>query len=98
MEAKVLNLEKVKERLLSSSRKGYVSGTVQAVIAAAVTIFVGIWVLSTVVNSIDTTNFTSQANQTYSQVQNTTWSAITLLTVGLIVLAAVVILGIFRGR
>jgi len=84
-----------KDKLLLTSRKGLVTASVIAVISAATALFVGIWVISTVINSISQANWTSQANTTYSQVQTTMWSALQLLAVGLIVLAASVILAYF---
>jgi len=83
------------EKLLKQSRKGLVAGSVMSVITGAIVIFIGIWVISLVINSIDTTNFTSQANFTYINVQTIMWNSLSLLAVGLVVLAAAVILAYF---
>ena len=81
--------------LVFVAKKGIVTQSVIAVISAAIALFIGIWVISSVINSISTTNFTAAANTTYASVQNTMWSALQLLSVGLIVLAASVILAYF---
>ena len=88
----------LKERLLNRSRKGMVSGAVMSVITAAIVIFIGIWVISQVINSITQTGWSTTANTTYANVQTTMWNSIQLLSVGLIVLAAAVILAYFGFR
>jgi hypothetical protein len=88
----------IQEKLLAHSTNG-IGGAVIGVIGAAITIFIGIWVLSSVSSSITQGGWSTTANTTYTTVTNTTWNAINLLSVGLIVMAAVVILGYFgMGR
>lgn len=77
------------------AKKGIVTQSVIAVISAAIALFIGIWVISSVIGSISQTSWTAAANTTYTSVQTTMWSALQLLSVGLIVLAASVILAYF---
>ena len=77
------------------SRKGLVTQSVIAVISAATALFIGIWVISSVISSVNQSSWTATANTTYTQVQTIMWSALQLLSVGLIVLAASVILAYF---
>jgi hypothetical protein len=77
------------------SRKGLVTQSVIAVISAATALFVGIWVISSVISSVNQANWSTTANTTFTQVQSIMWSALQLLAVGLIVLAASVILAYF---
>ena len=76
-------------------RKGLVTQSVISVISAATALFIGIWVISTVITSVSQSGWTSTANTTFTNVQTTMWSALQLLSVGLIVLAAAVILAYF---
>jgi len=76
-------------------RRGIVTQAVVAVIAASIALFIGIWVVSSVIGSVNQTGWTTTANTTFTSVQNTMWSAMQLLAVGLIVLAASVILAYF---
>jgi len=81
--------------LIQMSKKGMVAGAVVGVIGAAITIFIGIWVITSVQSSISQGGWSAAANTTYTNVQTTTWNAVQLLSVGLIVMAAVVILAYF---
>jgi hypothetical protein len=76
-------------------RKGLVTQTVIAVISAATALFIGIWVISTVIGSINQSGWSSTANTTFTNTQSIMWSSLQLLAVGLIVLAAAVILAYF---
>lgn len=76
-------------------RKGIVTQSVIAVISAAIALFIGIWVITSVIGSINQANWTAAANTTFTNVQSTMWSSLQLLSVGLIVLAASVILAYF---
>ena len=77
------------------ARKGIVTQSVIAVISAAISLFIGIWVISSVISSINQGGWTTTANTTYDTIQTTMWNSLTLLSVGLIVLAASVILAYF---
>jgi hypothetical protein len=72
-----------------------ITAAVFLVVAGAIGLFVGIWVISLVINSVTQTNWTATANSTYTTVQSTVFNAFSLLAVGLIVLAAAVIIGYF---
>jgi len=87
----------IKELLLAKSKKGVVVGGAVAVVSAAIAIFIGIWIVSLVLTSVNQSGWTAQANTTFTSVQNTTWSAFTLLAVGLIALAASIIFLYFGG-
>jgi len=76
-------------------RKGIVTQSVIAVISAATALFIGIWVISSIISSINQSGWSTQANTTYTNVQTTMWNSLQLLSVGLIVLAASVILAYF---
>jgi len=83
------------EKILGK-RKGIVTQSVIAVISAATALFIGIWVITSVISSIvPGATWTATANTTYTNVQTTMWSSIQLLSIGLIVLAASVILAYF---
>lgn len=77
------------------ARKGIITQSVIAVISAATALFIGIWVISSVIGSINQGGWTSTANTTFTNVQTTMWNSLNLLAVGLIVLAASVILAYF---
>lgn len=83
------------EKILLVSRKGLVTQSVITVISAATALFIGIWVISSVISSISQAGWSTQANTTYTTVQTTMWNSLQLLSVGLIVLAASVILAYF---
>ena len=69
------------------------------VVGGAIALFIGIWVISLVINSVSQTGWTAAANSTYTTVQTTAFNSFTLLAVGLIALAAAVIMGYFgMGR
>jgi hypothetical protein len=83
---------------LQQHKKG-IAGSVFMVVAGAIGLFVGIWVISLVINSVSQAGWTTAANTTYTTVQTTVFNSFTLLAVGLIVLAAAVIIGYFSfGR
>jgi hypothetical protein len=82
-------------KLTLVARKGIVTQSVIATISAAIALFIGIWVISSVISSINQGGWTTTANTTYTNVQTTMWNALQLLSVGLIVLAASVILAYF---
>jgi len=82
-------------KLLNLSKKGLVGGTVVMVITSAMTIVIGIWVISIFYNSISQANWSATANTTYTNVQTYGWNSIQLLAIGLIILAAGTILGYF---
>jgi hypothetical protein len=77
------------------AKKGLVTQSVIAVISASIAIFVGIWVISSVIGSINQGGWSTAANTTFTTVQTTMWNSLQLLAVGLIVLAASVILAYF---
>lgn len=68
------------------------STTTVAVIAAAITIVLGLVVIANINGSIDRDSFTADQNSTFDSVQNNVNSSLVLLGVGLIVLAAAAIL------
>jgi len=76
------------------TKKG-IMGSVFMVVAGAISLMVGIWVISLVINSVSQSGWGSAANSTYATVQTTVFNSFTLLAVGLIVLAAAVIIGYF---
>lgn len=82
--------------MFNQKSKG-VTGAVFATVGGAVALMVGIWVVSLVITSVNQDNWTSAANTSYSTVQTTVFNAFTLLAVGLIVLAAAVIISYFYG-
>lgn len=88
-------MDKIEAVLLKHSMKGQIAQSTTTIIAAAVSIFIGIWVLSMIMNSISQSGWSAAANTTYTTVQTTTWNAIQLLSVGLVVLAAAIILTYF---
>ena len=90
--------KKVERKLLNLSNKGIIAASVVMVIGAAITIFIGIWILSLVMTSIDQSSFSTAANTTYAQVQSITWNSIQLLAIGLIVMAFAVIMTFFAVR
>lgn len=90
--------EKLKQLVKPSYSKG-ITGSVFMVVAGAIGLFVGIWVISLVMNSINQEGWSSAANSTYTTVKTTIFNAFTLLSVGMVVLAAAVIIGYFSfGR
>lgn len=80
--------------MLNLKRKG-ITGSVFMVVAGAIALMVGIWVISLVINSVSQAGWSAAANTTYTTVQSTVFNSFTLLAVGLIVLAAAVIIGYF---
>lgn len=77
-----------------ATKKG-ITGSVFMVVAGAIALMVGIWVISLVMNSVNQANWSAEANTTYTTTTNTVFNSFTLLAVGLIVLAAAVIIGYF---
>lgn len=80
---------------MKMGRKGIVAASVVATVSAATALFIGIWVVSTVITSINQAGWTATANTTFTNAQSIMWSSMQLLAVGLIVLAAAVILAYF---
>lgn len=85
-------------KLLKLSRKGLIAGTVIMVVTVAMTITIGIWVISIFYGAIDQGSWSTEANNTFTNVQTYTWSGIQLLAVGIIILAAGVLLSYFGAR
>jgi hypothetical protein len=90
-------MKSISEMLESRKQKG-ITGSVFMVVAGAIGLFVGIWVISLVIQSVNQGGWTAAANSTYATVQTTVFNSFTLLAVGLIVLAAAVIIGYFGMR
>jgi hypothetical protein len=76
------------------ARKG-ITGSVFAIVGGAIALFIGLWVISLVMQSVSQASWTSTANSTYTTVTTTVFNAFGLLAVGLIVLAAAVIISYF---
>lgn len=66
---------------------------VMLLVMGAVILFIGIYVVSQVINSISQSGWSSSANTTYTNVQTTFWNSMQLAAVGLITLAASLVLG-----
>jgi len=77
------------------ARKGVITQAIMAAASAIIALFIVILVIVNVQASIvPGSTWTATANTTYTSVQNTSWNAIGLLAVSLIVLAAAVIMSL----
>lgn len=73
-------------------------GAVVAVIVTVILLFVGILVMTTFINSVTPNgDWSATANTTWTNVQSYAWTAIGLISVGVIILGAVAIISIVRG-
>ncbi len=70
-----------------------IQGTALALVAAAVVMIIGIYIYSQIYSNINTSALSTQANATVNNINSTTYNAFNLLVVGLIILAAVAVLG-----
>ena len=71
-----------------------IGGSFIGIVVAAILLIIGVLVFAIVSTSIPTTSISSAANTTINTIISTAYSAFDLATVGLIVLAAVIILGL----
>lgn len=67
---------------------------VATLVVAGVLLMVGVIVFATVKSSLNTGSLSTSASSTVNQIETTAYSAFSLATVALIVLAAAVIIGI----
>jgi uncharacterized Tic20 family protein len=72
------------------------AGTVMTLVSAAITVLIGVLIYANVKNSMPAVN-DSVANATITSMSATVYSAIGLVCVGFIVMAAVFILNVVRG-
>lgn len=79
-------MQDIKELLLQRSSKG-ITGVVFAVVAAVISIAMAIWVITLIFGAINQGSWSASANTTFIQVQNNAWSAITILTITIIIMA-----------
>lgn len=89
-------LEAFQEKLINyKAMKGQgIGGSFIGIVVAAILLIVGVVVFANVSTNIPTTGIASAANTTINNIIATSYSAFDLATVGLIVLAAVIILGL----
>lgn len=71
-----------------------IGGSFIGIVVAAILLIIGVLVFAIVSTSIPTTSISTAANTTINNIISTAYSAFDLATVGLIVLAAVIILGL----
>lgn len=86
--------EKTMQRL-AQNQKGAMSGAVGAVVVVVVGTAIGYFVVVTVLGGISREQFTAAQNTTFTTLQSNTDSAITLLAILAIVVAASAILASF---
>ena len=80
---------------LKMNRKGMSAvGMAVAIVLVATTLIVGVWIFTTVQSSVNQADWTTDANDTFDNIVDTTWSSFQLGVVSLIVIAAVAIIGI----
>ncbi len=95
-EKALTRLESTRNSLVDyKSMKGQgIGGSFIGIVVAAILLIIGVLVFAIVSTSIPTTGISSAANTTINNIISTSYSAFDLATVGLIVLAAVIILGL----
>lgn len=77
---------------LRRNKKG-LQGAVIAIVSTLILLFVGILVMTTFISSVTPDDtWSANANQTWSNVQSYSWTAIGLVAIGIIILGAVAIL------
>ena len=69
-----------------------------AIVAIVISMLVGIIVVSTLLTSINTTDWSPQAQQTWTQLQNNIWIVFGLLVILPLIVAAGAMLRIFGGE
>ena len=96
MNAKESRFTPLQERLTNyAALKGQgIGGSFIGIVVAAILLIIGVLVFAEVSTNIPTTGISSTANTTINNIITTSYSAFDLATVGLIVLAAVIILGL----
>jgi len=83
------------EKLMIGGMKGLSAvGMAVAIVLVSTTLIVGVWIFTTVQSSVNQGGWTSDANDTFDDIVDTTWSSFNLGVVSLIVIAAVAIIGI----
>lgn len=81
-----------------SSKKGnMLIGVATAAVAVAILLFIAILLISKVRGAIDRTDFTADDNTTFDEVSSNVNTALTLVAIGVLVLAAVAIVAFVRN-
>ena len=82
---------------LPKKGQGGLAGLVSTLVVVGILLIIGVFVFTTVDNSIDKGSMTTAANATIVDVEENFFNATSLAVVALIVLAASVIIGILLG-
>ena len=69
-----------------------------AIVAIVISMLVGIIVVSTLISSINTTGWSSQAQQTWTQLQNNIWIVFSLLVILPLIVGAVTLMRVLGGE
>jgi len=71
---------------------------VGAIMGIAISMLVGIIVISTLINSVNTTGWSSQAQSTWSSLTSNIWTAFTLLVILPLIAGAVILMKMIGGE
>jgi len=73
-------------------------GIVGALVGIIITMLIGIIVVSTIINSVNTSGWSAEANQTWQTLQSNIWVAFGLLVILPLIVGAVMIMKMIGGE
>jgi len=73
-------------------------GIIGALVAVVISMLIGIIVISTIINSVNTTNWSSEAQSTWQTLTSNIWVAFSLLVILPLIVGAVMLMKLIGGE